>query len=45
MNVYGPASNEPDRKSATYSSSSLAMTETWDLDVWVMPNVSTSFRA
>jgi len=29
-NVYGPASNGRDRKSATCLSSSLAMTETWD---------------
>jgi hypothetical protein len=42
-NVYGPASRDRDRKSATCSSSSLAMWETCDLDRRVMPNVSTSF--
>ena len=42
-NVYGPASRGRVRKSSTWASNSLAITDTWDFDSRVMPRVSTSF--
>lgn len=41
--VYGPASSGRLRKDSTCSSTSLAITLTWDLDSREMPRVSTSF--
>jgi hypothetical protein len=43
QNAYGPASSGRDRKLATSSSSSAAITLTWDLDSFVTPRDSASF--